>query len=159
MSADFTDTRPVAPYLRSGVLFGDLDAKRRTDYFRAMSEAGGDVVPPEAVFGTNGWARRLGETQADPGTAEAVFAAAWDDQTPEQRLDWMYSNALDRYVGQNLDVNFAEASADADAAAVSELVGGDASRMRDAYAADADYESSNRLLFETVFGKGAATWQ
>lgn len=139
--------------IRSGVLFDQLDSVQRNEYFDTLSQADGDVVVPEAVFGTNGWKRRLAEFKADPAVATVEFARAWDGMSPEARFDWAYGNALDRFVGAGSDERFEKAEIDTVKASASELVGGDQSRLGEAVVADTDYVSANRLLFDTVFGR------
>ena len=139
--------------IRSGILFDQLDSVQRNEYFDALSRADGDVVTPEAVFGTNGWQRRLAESKADPALATAEFAKAWDGMSKEARFDWAYGNALARYVSVGSDEAFEKAEMGKLKADAAELVGGDMSRLGEAVVANTDYISANKLLFNTIFGR------
>ena len=83
--------------VRSGDLFGMCDSDQRNIYFDSVAACDGNVVPPEAVFGRNGWQRRLAETGADPEDAAFEFERTWDSMPVSVRRDWAYSNALARY--------------------------------------------------------------
>lgn len=139
--------------IRSGVLFDQLDPAQRNAYFDTLSQADGDVVVPEAVFGHNGWRRRLAEAKADPVFARNEFTKAWNGMSQEARFDWAYGNALDRFVGAGSAERFDKAEIGSATASAAELVGGDRSRIGEAVIANTDADAANRLLFDTIFGR------
>ena len=87
------------PVIRSGELFSFYSGEEQDSYFDAVASMPGDRVRPEAMFGTNGWRRRLAATGADPGDAAREFRLQWDSMDFGQRRDSLVAQAVSRYYG------------------------------------------------------------
>ena len=68
-------TPDYLPVIRSGDLFTGTSTELRDAYVDTLAMAPADQVAPEAVFGTNGWARMNLEAGADPAVTKRLFDA------------------------------------------------------------------------------------
>lgn len=96
------------PVIRSGELFSFFNGEEQDSYFDMVAGASGDSVRPEAMFGTNGWQRRLSLTGANPEQATREFRAQWDSMDFAQRRDALVSQAVSRYYGSMIGQDMAD---------------------------------------------------
>lgn len=96
------------PVIRSGELFSFYNGEEQDSYFDAVASMPGARVQPEALFGVNGWKRRLAITGADPGEATRVFRSQWDSMDFAQRRDSLVAQAVSRYYGSMIGPDMAE---------------------------------------------------
>lgn len=111
-------THNKLPVIRSGDLFTRFSGADQDNYFDAVATMPGTAVQPEALYGTNGWRRRLKATGADPELAAKEFRRQWDSIGFADRRDALVSNAVARFYGtvigdDIMDVDLKEREAEA----------------------------------------------
>lgn len=105
MTADST----VLPVIRSGDLFSRFSGAEQDAYFDTVASSPGHIVQPEALYGTNGWHRRLRAVKASPALAAEEFRRQWDSLDPQSRRELLVSNAVSRYYGYCIGNDIADA--------------------------------------------------
>ena len=138
------------PFIPSGTLFTGLDPAKRNEYFRTLADTDSADVPPQAVFGRNGWLRRT--EGLDRKRAAEEFRASWAGLSPEERFDWAYGNALDRSLEATIAPVEMKAASDDFNRSVAALSGGRRDNLADAVAGRYDPDAANRAMFRTIFG-------
>lgn len=145
-------TPDYLPVIRSGDLFTGTSTELRDAYFDTLAMAPADQVAPEAVFGTNGWARMNLEAGADPAVTKRLFDAEWEAMDFQARRDLVYGNALDRFHMAGVDEAAGAAEMVGAKRLASALTGGRRADMALGMAA-ADEGVSAPLLADTLFGR------
>lgn len=139
--------------IRSSELFSKCDPGRRNRYLDMMASAPPELVPPEAVYGTNGWKRRLFEFGVDPVYARAAFVDSMARKTFSERRDLIFGNALDRFYMSGVDSDIESRSVQSSAALASAVTGGRESSPEYGMAMS-DPEVLSGAMASALFGNG-----
>lgn len=139
------------PIIRSGEFFTDTDPETQKEYLNLLSIAPASMVDPSAVFGVNGWRRRLGDSGADPALAKRMFDSEWEMMGPEERVQLVYGNMLDRFYTSRHEEDV-DAESMSEARKVGAALTGGRGGPAEGYLAQSGPAEAARLLETQMFG-------